>query len=589
MPVSRHPELPYYFKYITDYALIPYSTSANQELLNQINSPYVQKRWVDIPSYQRGISWDLSNIEEFLSSDSLLLGNIILGQFQVTSHISGILPNQQEYVVLVDGLQRLAIGTMLLNALHAHVLSHTPNNPGDASYFLDLRNHVLQFASIYQHNNREFRNHRRQAIADQYSSLADKVTRWVEEKFNLGEAQQLANDISRTFLAKQIAVDIYTSFPSQMHLMNTFLGLNTIRVDLGPVDLLRSFLVEQGTAAQWRKEDIEQMENEFTDIFTKDEKPNSELLPFVSVILNAIKNPTLQTRVFPTWNSGLTQEEVTNFLDFVREFQDCNDVNSYFSEIRALGSIPYATLIVYYYCQYVHNGQPKPSFLTGEEAEDSELHQFLLANYRVYLDGRIGRTRVYAEQILAGRIQSLEIASNQISNQFIGRNIGDRVDRDWLRAALNKIDKNRSKRVFNAMLLPERTNNEWGQLFSPLEFGRKATQFHVDHLIPESMKNPNQPGEREINGLRNFAPLRSNQNRIAKATNCSSKLSKDGIYGIELQNHDNYHSYCTWLVNEHAPKFRAQLDDQTYLEPNQDPPIGDQRIDFITEHLLVRV
>ncbi len=589
MPVSRHPELSYYYKYITDYALVPYSTSANQTLLNQINSPYVQKRWVDIPSYQRGISWGLSDIEDFLASDSLLLGNIILGQFPVTSQISGILPNLQEYVVLVDGLQRLAIGTMLLNALHSYVLSQNPNNPGDASYFMDLSNHVQQFAPIYQHNDREFRNHRRRAIADQYSSLADRVNRWVEDKLNEGEAEQLARDISRTFLAKQIAIDIYTSFPSQIHLMNTFLGLNTIRVDLGPVDLLRSFLVEQATSAQWRREDIEEMENEFTDIFTKDEKPNSELLPFVSVILNAIKTPTLQTRVFPTWNSGLTQEEVTNFLDFAREFQDCNDTNAYFNEIRSLGSIPYATLIVYYYCQYVHNGQPKPSFLTGESNEDSELHQFLLANYRVYLDGRIGRTRIYAEQILAGRIQSLEIASNQMSDQFIGRNITDTVDRDWLRAALNKVDKNRSKRVFNAMLLPEHANNEWGQLFSPLEFGRKATQFHVDHLIPESMKNPNQPGEREINTLRNFAPLRSNQNRIAKATNCSSKLATDGIYGIELQNNPNYHPYCVWLVNEHAPQFVAQLDDQNYLEPNQDPPIGDLRIDFITEHLITRI
>jgi hypothetical protein len=388
---------------------------------------------------------------------------------------------------------------------------------------------------------------------------------------------------------RQSPVDIYHDFTNQLELMNTFLGLNTVRVDLGPVDLLRSYLVEQTTSAQWRGDAIEEMENEFTDIFTKDEKPNSELLPFVAVILKAIKDPTLQIRVFPTWNSGLTQNEVTNFLDFVREFQDCSSENYYFDEIRALGAIPYATLIIYYYCEYVHNGQPKPTFLAGDNDENPELHQFLIANYRVYLDGRIGRTRTYAEQILAGRIQSLEIASNQMSNQFIGRNITEAVDRDWLRASLTKVDKNRSKRVFNAMLLPERTHDWGSQPFKPLDFGRRATQFHVDHLIPESMKNPNQPGEREINNLRNFAPLRSNQNRVAKATNCSSKLDIDGIYGIELENNPNYHPYCTWLVNEHATEIRAQLDDQRYLEPNQNPPIGDQRIDFITECLIKRI
>jgi hypothetical protein len=329
------------------------------------------------------------------------------------------------------------------------------------------------------------------------------------------------------------------------------------------------------------------MENEFTSVFAENEKPDTELLPFVGVVLDAIDTHQAP-RVFRTWGTGLSKAEVDNFLEFVRDFKDCHGMNGYFDEIRSCGSIPFAIVLVHYYCQYVHHGQDKPSFLSGGDAENTELHKLLLATCRVLLDGRIGRTRVYAARLLTGSVQSLEIAADQMSTQFIGINLSSNVDRDWLRASLNRTERTRARRVFNVMLLPERSDGFGSQPFPRLEYGRRSQQYHIDHLIPESMKVMNSPGYNEIDTIRNFAPLQTNQNRAAKATSCSTKLGSGGLYERELQLRE-YHPYCVWLVEDHAPRYSGSLDAQQYLEPNQSPNIGDERIDFIADYLLPRL
>jgi hypothetical protein len=347
--------------------------------------------------------------------------------------------------------------------------------------------------------------------------------------------------------------------------------------------------VEKATSSDWQSGQIEDMENEFTSIFTKDEKPNSELAPFVGVVLNAIQSPNLPTRVFPSWSGRLVRNEVLNFLEFVRKFQACEGQNSYFDEVRSYGAIPYATVLLYYYCKYIHENQPEPSFLTGGDLENHELHQFLIANVRVYLDGRIGRTRNYAEEVLAGSVNQLSTVASQISQQFLRKGLEEEVDPSWLRTSLNRVDKKKSRIIFNAMLLPEKEYG-WGtQPFSSLDFGQKYVQYNVDHLIPESMATENQPGYAEINLLRNLAPLRTNQNRAAKATSCSTKLGQNGIYSVQLQNDPDIHPYIKWLVESHAPELGAWLDVQALLEPNQEPAIGDKRVEFIAEYLIKRI
>ena len=102
------------------------------------------------------------------------------------------------------------------------------------------------------------------------------------------------------------------------------------------------------------------------------------------------------------------------------------------------------------------------------------------------------------------------------------------------------------------------------------------------------MKVDNSPGYNEMETIRNFAPLQTNQNRIAKATSCSSKLEAGGLYARELER-ESYHPYCVWLVEQHAPQYGASLDAQQYLEPNQDPAIGDERVEFIADYLMPRL
>jgi len=117
--------------------------------------------------------------------------------------------------------------------------------------------------------------------------------------------------------------------------MNTFLGINTIRVDLGPVDLLRARIMEQASQAAWTATEIEEVENEFTSVFTVDERPDKELLPFASAVLACLDQ--YGHRIFPSWHN-LERSDVDRFLDFVNEFKGCSGKNGYFDEIRACGS-----------------------------------------------------------------------------------------------------------------------------------------------------------------------------------------------------------------------------------------------------------
>jgi hypothetical protein len=229
-------------------------------------------------------------------------------------------------------------------------------------------------------------------------------------------------------------------------------------------------------------------------------------------------------------------------------------------------------------------------FLNGGSnfEENRELHKFLVSTYRVLLDGRISRIRPYAERILDGTVHTLDEVADQISRQFLRIDASAQVDRDWLKSSLNKVDKKRARRVFNAMLLPEKSLGWGAQGFDPLNFGQAARNYQVDHLIPERMRTENAQGDAEIDTLRNFAPLRTNQNRVAKTTSCSTKLASGGVYDAVLQN-TPYHPYVQWLVQYHAAAYTAQLDDQQYLEPNQSPDIGDKRIEHIVEHLWLRI
>lgn len=591
MAIQRSGPTPQFFEYVCNYALVPMSTPPTPQMMALV-TPGQTVSWIEIPSFQRGISWDIQKIGELLDSKSVLLGNVILSQFPVKGGQFPHLPlSQQQYLVLVDGLQRLAVGTAFLRLLHDRVLSPTPSRTGDAGHFAALSARVNALSAFYFHNDIEFQKHPRRAIAEQYRVLRLAVDSYLETEFDAGRAAEIAKQVVPLFLAKQVALDIYFNF-NRLDLLGTFIGINTVRVDLGPVDLLRSYILEHATAAGWPVSHSEDTENDFTESLTEEQKPKQMFLPFVNAALRAIWSPNYGgQRLFPSWNGVLLRQEVTDFLDFLDKFESAIPTNSYLLEISECGALPISIAFAYYYSAYMHGARTLPSFVSGGNAENPELHSLLLACYRLILNGTIGRTTQYLDAIVTGTSSlSLTQLAERMSVDWIGKSLSLNVDQQWLELELSGIDQKRAPRIFNALLLPPRTTI--GGAFSPLQFGRRATQFQVDHLIPDSLINSTARGGQEAQSLRNFAPLPTNQNRTAKATNCSSKLSVTGIYSNYVNAAGKTHAvhpYTAWLLTHAVSLAATLLDDQSLLEKNSAPDLGSQRVTKIANDLLSKI
>lgn len=543
-------------------------------------------KWIEIPHFQRGISWELENVQELLSSSSILLGNVILSTEQVVrERYPFLLSDQASVHILIDGLQRLAVGTALLAAIHDLVLTATPTRPSDAPAFRPLKSSVDGKAPYYLHNDREFLNHPRLAIRDQYSQLKKQISEYCVS--TLGKGSELAESIERLFLLRQVAIDVYHDFRRQ-EVLSTFIGINTVRVDLGPVDLLRALVIEQATGSGWDSDSLEQIENEFTHTLTENQKPISGYIPFINASLKILAKGK-GDRLFPSWSTGLSKEDVQNLLSFIDKFEGAR--NAYLDEIKASGNLPVSLVLAHYYLAFLAGGhKADPSFFDGKTAENSELHTFLICCYRLLLDGTIGRTTNFLEAILEGsRPLDLKALSDEISNTWINGPISAQVDDIWLEQCLNSSEKKKAPRIFNAMLLPPKSS--LGADFKPLHFGRSAKSFHVDHLLPESLIDKLKDGAKEGQTLRNLAPLPQNLNALAKAAPCSFKLGPSGIYeSYCMSTTHQVHDYCKWLIETYSslgsPEF---LDDQANLEKNSPNDVGTDRIRQIARILIDRI
>jgi hypothetical protein len=573
-----------FYEYVVGHMLLPAKAipPENLLLLSQHNC-----QWLEVPTYQRGIAWTLSEVEELLRSDSVLLGNVILGQFAVTQKPRGVLPpNVREYVVLVDGLQRLSIGTILLSLLYPRVFSSTPSWAAEAGRYTALAARCSTMAPIFQHNDRELAGHPRQAVSESYRILREAMAMYLEDMVARGDGELLARLIVNLFLHKQVAQDLYFNFTTPVEMTNTFIGLNSVRVDLSPVDLLRSHVVDRAMDSGWRQSEVEDVENTFTSVFTTRERPNQELLPLASILLEALTAGSAATHVFPSWEAGLRRDDVERLLECVRRTMEVGG-SGYVQEIRATGAIPFAGMICYYYRRLIADSAKSPSFWAGGTVEDAELHPFLCANVRALLAGRIGRTREAASRLLSPSGPSLLECAEHIAETYSRGRVSQPVDRDWLRSVLRRIDQRRAPRIFNACLLPERAEG-WGKQFAPDSYGVRSMQYHVDHLIPRSVIEVDEPGELEAEALVNFAPLPSNLNKVAKATSCSHKLGGGGVYETYVKGHKSPHPYCSWLAATQG-SLGSDLDRQDLLEPNQKPDLVGARLDWLVERLGSRL
>jgi hypothetical protein len=585
MAIQRSGPTPNFYEYICSFLLVP-SKAPSGALMNLV-VPGQQTNWVDIPSFQRGISWEIEEVKELLQSSSILLGNAILSQFQVNQSQFPFLPNGTSvYLTLVDGLQRFAVGTAILSVLHDDVLAPHANRPADAVHFAALAARVSPLSPYYDHNNRELIDHSRKAIKDQYAVLRSAISTYIKEEFDTGRAYDLSQKVVPLFLTRQVALDIYFNF-SRQQLLSTFIGINTVRLDLGPVDLLRANILEMATISGWSQSEMESLENDFTDTLTNNgQTPKQEYIPFINAALKTIVDGK-GVRLFKSWGNALKKQDVDNFLDFVDRFEA--SANPYLDEILACGKLPTSLVFGYYYMDFLHGSKSYPDFFSvGNVGSDADLHAFLITCYRLLMAGSVGRTTDFLEQIINGALSvALYKLADAISIKFIAAALSTQLDKNWLETQLSTVDKKTAQRMFNAMLLP--VKGALGSKFKPLKFGRASTEFHVDHLIPDSLLDSSKPGGVQGQTLRNFAPLPSNQNRAAKATNCSTKLSPGGIYATYVSGASGHavHPYCLWILS--TAILNIALDNQSNLERNSNPDVGTQRISEIASQLILRL
>lgn len=601
MPIHRTGPTPSFLEYIKGYLLIPYNRP-----LTFI--PMGQYHWIDIPNFQRGLSWTISEIEDLINTNSNLLGNIILANFQLhtNSKISyvfdnipeiqnNLVPKPTDYSVLIDGLQRFSVGTLLMKI----ILDFIEVNPNTYErWFPNIASQRTILTPYVAHNHDLLINYPRTVLKESYKDLYDKVEHFLKKELNSTTGMNLASKLEELFINKQIAIDIFYGFSSLQDALATFIGLNTTRVELGPVDILRAYIIDEAVRSGWSDSQIETFENDFTDIFIENEKPKSSILPLVNVFVRIVQSGN-GSKIFSTWGSNtLDIDEVYRLLEFVKIMEGLN--NPYLKEIKLIGSAPYSLVLGYFYHEVIKRNifyKNDPNFEGNVKnlINSKELHAFLCASLRLLLEGKIGRISPYIEKIFLDVSYTnfnLYDISNKILQDFLNSDLSGPVDKIWLQKSLNKVKKKVAPRIFNAMLLPvlpnNRTLNDFGGSFNPLLFGSRVQFFQVDHLIPASMLDNRIPGFDEGHTLRNFAPLRGDLNRQAKATPCSQKLKPNGIYDVN----NRHHPYIEWLVDVHYNKYKTNprdLDNQEKLIYRASPPIGDERIEYITNQLLSRL
>jgi hypothetical protein len=591
MRIDRTGECPPFLDYVTQQVILPHHGALPEAF--QALTKYGNYRWIDIPSYQRGLVWDAEKLEVLLESDSILLGNAVLGKFEIPHRdeppFSNLPDDSRYYEILIDGLQRFSIGTALMEILFELVFSQAAEYSMFLPEFTALYARVGTLGPVYHHNHFQLSNHPRNVVSGSYCAFYDELRSWVRRQLgDPGEVHRLVQQMLRLFLTRQISPDTYHGFKDEYDVTNTFIGLNTTRVQLHVVDWLRSILIELGGRARWTPGQIGEIENRFSDVFysTGDSDPIKELEPFAAICKTLLVDGRgLRHHVFPSLHGTgkLSFSEVERWLSYVDKMFAAGS-SATVNEIRQCGALPFTCLLTHYYRLLLSVGA-EPSFLDGGELEASELLVFLRGIYRVAFDGRIGRIGIHAEQLLYQDLSLSEVA-DRISLQFLGIELDTPVTIDWLKISLRKADRRRAQRVFNACLLPEH-----GQVidFAPYSFGREADRYQIDHLIPKVTIKRNDPGSVEAESIVNFAPIRTTTNNSQNHLRCSEKLRSGGTFSREIEMSEGAaHPYVVWLVDEQGG-MGIQLDYLKFLEPNAVIPVGDQRLSQISNLLVSRL
>jgi hypothetical protein len=535
-------------------------------------APTLARYRLEVPSFQRGISWGETEVGELIETRSSTLGTVILAN----------LPHR-ENPVLVDGLQRFATGTALLTALYPEVISPTPSDPAAAMHFRRLQADASHYYPVFESNSNALEHHPRNAISSTYGRLLSEVTSLIKEELR-SNTVDFAGNIERLFLERQVSVDLYSGFVGPNDLTNTFIDINTQGIALSPIDLFRAHLVDQAIRLSWPVGDIQDTENQFTDTF-ENRSPAAHLRS-LGKRFNALVGEAADVDiVFPNWDK-LAKPEVDAFFDFIAGSIDAaySPGNGYLRELLESGPQTFSAVVLFYLLR-ASEGAGNPDFLPGGGlVTKADLHLILRATYRRLLDGTIFRVEAAIDGMLRrpARVTASSLAE-AINPSSVAGNLAGPPDAGWLEQALRRADPKRARRIFNACLLPSRTSPN--APFDPQVYGRGATAWNVDHLIPQVYVSPAQTGGREALLLPNLAPLPSSVNKSIRNLQCSIKLGSSGAYRASVGDHP----YVKWLVDSLPTRSPSRLDQQEYLVPNASPDIGDQRIEALRSLLLPKL
>ena len=501
MTIKRLGELPQFWEYAVKYALCKNKNDPTKDWPNSVKE--LEPEPILIPSYQRNIVWKDNEIKEFIESDAVLFGTVILASSK-----------GDQSTILLDGLQRFALATAMLNYLYPIVLSNEPDMQDLERTFTILKANVTGKRSIFQHNDKILSSYPRMGIQESYIQLKKSVIRLFDKKFQ-ENSTDFSEKISKMFVKKQIALDPYFNFKDESELINTFINLNSTGLELSQVDLLRSLIIQQAEKNNWFDDDIIEFENRFTNVFqSKDNKWSKRLGKY---LYDSIKiKPTL---VFENWGN-LKNDDVDDLLKFIEDFdsaiskedEDNILLNPYLYEIFRCGELP-ITIVFWYYYKYVHLDNKTPNFMGGDYYSDAELHLLLRVFYRRVIDNSLTRLDKHAKKFISNNLSGNVLTDlvDSINNDVKLDNIKSSPNKEWLKINIRKSNSDSIRRIFNACLLPDR--NATVIDFKPIIFGRGNPAWHLDHIIPKGKSKDNID---EIDQIVNLSPLPSDINTRAK-------------------------------------------------------------------------
>jgi len=589
LPINRETDNKTFYEFAEEFYLVSSLRSRATPKVSRSITRLAEP--LEIPFYQRGIEWGEDEIEELVNTKSSLFGTVILA----------LTNKSPKKLQLIDGLQRFATVTALLEILYPTVLAPRYTNKIAGKYFSTLRKITKDTIEVVQYNDNVLKSdYMREAVRKSYLKFRTEMKSYVKSELeNKKKAEIFANKLTSMLKDKVIGVDVYKNFQNAAELTNSFIALNSTGVELSAVDLLRARLVEQALIRNWSEKDIQNMEEEFTKVFVPpSNKKHMRILGFT--LVHALdKNPKT---IFPNWKK-LKKKDVENFLEFVNKtFEACkkHDEFPYLYEIFKCGGLPFTILTLYFYRFYFLK-RKKPDFYIRSRNSNrrsnsrgmSSKHtctKLLQVFYRKIIEGRIGRINPAAEMAATKKTISLDSLLKKINPETSGP-VNGKPNKSWLEQQLRKAKTHEAQRIFNACLLPKRT--EARTTFEPKKYGTAEGEWNIDHLIPQKKLKEDAPGGIEGQLLPNFSPLPFDLNISVKNTPCSKKLG-NGVYSEASA---SSHPYVRWLANVHYPKYNGRsnskkLDTQAELVHNPNPnskAVGDERIKKITELLVSRI